>query len=321
MKTIFCNRTYKGEMLDFLCSIIPEGFNLTSAIVGSSREECLEKIRDADYLFATHELHVDAELLNAAPKLKMVQRLGVGMDSVNLEAIKNRGIPLYINRGVNSRSVAELTVLLIMALARKLLMLDTTMRANEWNRDYPSRRELYGQTVGLIGFGNIASLVAERIIPFGVKILYHDIYRLSPEKEKKYNATYCEVDELLKESDIVSMHCMMDDKNCGMMNKEAFAKMKKGALLVNTSRGGLVNEKDLAEAILSGKLGGAALDVFNVEPLPQDSILRGLPNVILTPHAGSGTLESAKRMLSEGINNIIKFDAGDLDAIADRRIV
>jgi phosphoglycerate dehydrogenase-like enzyme len=129
------------------------------------------------------------------------------------------------------------------------------------------------------------------------------------------------LDDLLAESDIVSLHAMMTDENHGMMNKDLFKKMKDGAKFINTSRGGLVNEEDFAEAIRSGKLSGAALDVFCVEPLPHDSPLRDLPNVILTPHAGGVTRESFQRILSDAFGNIEKFDKGDLDAIASRRIL
>lgn len=280
----------------------------------------MKKVGDADYLYAGHSVRVDAPLLDAGAKLKMVQRFGVGMDSVDEDAMKKRGVPLYVNRGINARSVAELTVLLMLGLVRKLPMLDAGMHAGEWNLDSISRREIHGQTIGMIGFGHIGSLVAERLRPFGAEILYWQPVRGSDEDEKKYNVSYRELDELLKTSDIVSLHCMMTEQNRGMMNKETFAKMKDGAMLLNTSRGALVNEQDFAEAIKSGKLGGAALDVFCTEPLPSDSPLRDLPNVILTPHAGGVTRESFQRILSEAFFNIQKFDEGDFEAIASRRI-
>ena len=319
MKTIFFTNPYEGKMLDIVRGLVPEGLKLVLAENGS-QEECVEKVRDADYLFAGHSVRVDTTLLDSASKLKMVQRFGVGVDSVDEEAMKKRGIPLYVNRGVNARSVAELAVLLMLALVRQFPVLYTGMCANEWNVESISRHEIHGQTVGMIGFGNIASMVAEMLHPFGVKLLYWDVQKWPDEKEMKYNVTYRELDDLLRESDIVSLHCMMSDQNYGMMNKETFAKMKDGAKLVNTSRGGLVNEKDFVEAIRSGKLSGGALDVFCIEPLPHDSLLRGLPNVILTPHAGGVTRESFQRILSEAFNNIKKFDEGDFAAIADRRI-
>jgi glycerate dehydrogenase len=157
--------------------------------------------------------------------------------------------------------------------------------------------------------------------PFGVNVLYWKPHKLSDTDEAKYNVSYRNLDELLNESDIISLHCMMNDQNRGMMNKEMFAKMKDGAKLINTSRGTLVNEKDFVDAIHSGKLSGAALDVFCFEPLPDDSPLRDLPNVILTPHAGGVTRESFQRIMSEAFGNIKKFDDGDFDAIAERRIV
>ena len=326
MRTIFFTNHYeKGEMLDITLSLVPEGFDLIMAGKEEAREECMEMVRDADYLFAGHTAMVDADILDAGKKLKMVQRFGVGLDSVDMEAMKQRGIPLYVNRGVNARSVAELTVLLTLGMLRQLPKVSVNLRANIW--DGPSvsgisRRELHGQTFGMIGFGKIGSLVAELLRPFGVNLIYTDPRRLSAEDEVKYNVGYRELDDLLKESDIVSLHCMMDEQNRGFMNKEAFAKMKDGARFINTSRGGLVNDVDFADAILSGKLGGAAIDAYEIEPLPADSILLTLPNnVILTPHIGGVTRESFQRIISEAFYNIKKFDEGDLNAIAERRIL
>ena len=321
MRTIFFTNPYDGEMLDIVNSFAPKGLKLVLAENGS-QEECMEKIRDADYLFAGHSVRVDAALLAAAPKLRMVQRFGVGMDSVDEEAMKKRSIPLYVNRGVNARSVAELTVLLMLALVRHLPVLIDDMRAHKWNIEGISRREIHGQMIGMIGFGHIGTLIAGMLRPFGVKMRYWQPERWPSEIESKNeDVVFRELDDLLAESDIVSLHCMMNEENRGMVNREFLAKMKDGAKLVNTSRGGLVNEADFAEAIRSGKLSGGALDVFNVEPLPEDSPLRDLPGVILTPHAGGVTRESFQRILSLAFGNIEKFDEGDFDAIADRRIL
>ena len=319
MKTIFFTNPYDGKMLDIVRDLAPKGLKLVLA-EKESQEECMEKIRDADYLFAGHAVRVDGALLDAGKKLKMVQRFGVGMDSVNEEALKERGIPLYVNRGVNARSVAELAVMLMLSLVRDMPMLNAGVHAHEWNTDGISRHEIHGQTLGMVGFGNIGTLIAEMLRPFGVKFLYWQPERWPVELEEKHGIAFRELDDLLRESDIISMHCMMTDENRGMANKEFFAKMKDGAKFVNTSRGGLVNEVDFAEAVRSGKLSGAALDVFCVEPLPDDSPLRDLPNVLLTPHAGGVTYESFRRILSEAFNNIEKFDQGDLDAIASRKI-
>jgi phosphoglycerate dehydrogenase-like enzyme len=281
----------------------------------------MAKIPNADYLFAGHSVRVDAPLLAAGKKLKMVQRFGVGTDSVDQEAMKKYGIPLYINRGVNARSVAELVVLLMLALVRQLPMLDAGMRAHEWNTEGVNRHLIQGKTIGMIGFGNVAAQVGELLRPFGVKLLYWQPEKWSDEEEAKNHIVFRELDDLLKESDIVSLHCMMTEENRGMFNRELFAKMKDGAKLINTSRGGLIDENDFAEAIKSGKLSGGALDVFCVEPLPDDSPLRDLPNVILTPHAGGVTYESYLKIITEAFHNIKKFDEGDFDAIADRRIL
>jgi phosphoglycerate dehydrogenase-like enzyme len=307
-------------MLEIVRSLAPEGLNLMMAENGS-QEECMAKIPDADYLFAGHSVQVDAPLLAAGKKLKMVQRFGVGTDSVDQEAMKKYGIPLYINQGVNARSVAELTVLLMLASVRQLLVLDAGMRAREWDTEGINRHLIHGKTVGMIGFGHVGAMVGELLRPFEVKLLYWQPEKWPDEEDAKHNVVFRELDDLLKDSDIVSVHCMMTEENRGMFNKELFAKMKDGAKLINTSRGGLINENDFAEAIKSGKLSGGALDVFSIEPLPDDSPLRDLPNVILTPHAGGVTYESYLKIITEAFNNIKKFDEGNLDAIADRKIL
>ena len=320
MKKIFLTNHYEGEMLKIVRSLVPEGMELVMAETGS-QEECMEKVKDADYLFAGHSMRVDGPLLDAGKKLKMVQRFGVGMDTVDVDELKAHNVPLYVNRGVNARSVAELAVMLMLALVRHVTWLNEGVHNKEWDTNGITRHEIYGQTVGMIGFGHIGSLVAGMLKPFGVKVIYWQPWRLTAEEEEKMGATFCELDELLATSDIVSMHCMLNDETRGMANREMFAKMKDGAKFLNTARGGLVNEADFAEAIKSGKLSGAALDVFCTEPLPDDSPLRDLPNVILTPHAGGVTWESFQRIMGEAFGNIKKFDDGDFDAIADRRIV
>lgn len=319
VKSIFVTHPFKEKMFDIVRSHVPEGLSVVVAET-DAQEECIEKIRDADYLLAGHAVRVDAALLDAGNKLKMVQRLGVGLDNVDRAAMIKRGIPLYVNRGVNSRSVAELTLTLMLGLLRRLPMLDAGIRVFDWDRNECSRHEIHGKTIGLIGFGSIGSLVSEMLRPFGVKILYFKPNRLPEEDEAKYDVSYRRLDDLLGESDIISLHCMMNDENRGMMNRETFAKMRDGAWLINTSRGALINDSDFADAILSGKLSGAALDVFCVEPLPDDSLLRSLPNVILTPHAGV-TQEAFMRIITEGMGNIGKFDRGELEAIAERRLV
>jgi len=324
-KIFFTNHYKKGEMRDIVLSLVPEGFELIMAGIDESQEEYMQIIAEVDYLFAGHTVKVDAAALDVGKKLKMVQRFGVGLDSVDMEAMKQRGIPLYVNRGVNARSVAELTILLTLGMLRQVPRVSVKLRENVWEGPGVSgitRRELHGQTFGIIGFGKIGRLVAQRLAPFGARIIYTDPYRASAEDEKEYGVSYRELDDLLKEADIISLHCMMNEKNRGFMNKEAFAKMKDGARLINTSRGGLINDSDFADAILNGKLSSAALDAYEIEPLPADSIFLTLPdNVILTPHIGGVTRESFQSIISEAFYNIKKFEEGDLEAIAERRIV
>lgn len=320
MKTIFFSNNYEGEMLDIVKSFAPEGIRLEISETGT-QEECLERVRDAEYLFAGHTVRVNAEMLAAGKKLEMVQRFGVGLDTVDMNRMKELGIPLYVNRGVNSRSVAELTVLLMLALVRRLPFLDNGVHAGEWDVESVRRREIGALTVGMVGYGNIGGLVREMLRPFGTKILYWKPNRFTAAEEAEKGIEYRAFDDLLAEADIVSMHCMLNQDNKFMMNREAFGKMKDGAMFVNTSRGDLVCEDAFEEAIRSGKLSGAALDVFHCEPLEPESRLRDLPNVILTPHAGGVTRDSFTRILSMAFSNIAAFDRGDLQSIEHCRIV
>lgn len=320
MRTIFFSNAYSAEMRQIVYELAPKGLRLLLSESGT-QEETLERIGEADYFFAGRNAKVDEELLQRGGKLKMVQRFGAGLNSIDLNAMKCHQLPLYVNRGINASGVAELTVLFMLALSRRLLPLDAQMRRGIWNENSFERHSLSAYTVGLIGYGEIGKRVREMLHPFGPKVVYWKRSRLQPEEETALMVEYLPLEELLACSNIVSLHCMLDDGNRFMINSQRLEEMKDGAYLINTARGKLVEERALIKALQTGKLGGAALDVFDHEPIELGNPLLTMPNVILTPHAGGVTKESFSQILRAAFYNIEQFDLDNLHSIEHCRII
>ena len=283
---------------------------------------CLaESIVDADYLLAGGRVQIDENALQHAAKLKMIQRSGVGLDSIDLEALKRHGIPLYVNKGVNAQSVAEHALLLILACLRRLTEIHNNTLAGIWKKQEQGVRtfELHGKTVGLVGMGSIARKVARLLKPFCVRILYFDPFRADEKTERELSVEYTDFNTLLTESDIISLHCPMTEGNSGMINSNTLRLMKRGAILVNTARGGLVDSAALHAALQEGRLSFAGLDVHETEPLPAEYPLKSSPNVILTPHIAGVTADSFHAMMAEAMRNIEWFDLGRLSEIEQAR--
>ena len=313
MKTILLTNRYTGLPLEIVKGTVPENYQI--AMLGEQTEECLaESVGEADYILAGGRLRIGENILCNALKLKMIQRSGVGLDSIDLEALKRRGIPLYVNQGINSQSVAEHALLLILACLRHLPVIHRNTVAGVWKKQEQGVQtsELHGKTVGLIGMGNIARKLVGLLNAFGVNVLYYDPFRLDTKAERELGIEFMELDKLLSESDIVSLHCPLTDANRGLINAESIAKMKRGAIMVNTARGGLVDSRALCEALDSGRLAFAGLDVHETEPIAADYPLKSLPNVILTPHIAGVTSDSFRCMMSEAMRNIALFDQGRL---------
>lgn len=255
-----------------------------------------KEIRGSRALMVRNQTPVTAELLACAPELLVVGRAGVGLDNIDVEAAGCAGIVIASTPDQNAISAAELTMGLILALARMFSAADRDTRQGNWNRQKFVGLELYGKTLGIVGAGKIGFLTARRALAFGMKILAYDPY-LSPDNVllSDLHAELVSLDELLSNSDVVSCHLPATPETNALMNSARFAKMKPGALFVNTSRGTVVAEPDLVAAIKSGALGGAALDVRATEP-PVPGELEALPNVILTPHIAAFTHEAQDRV-------------------------
>ena len=236
---------------------------------------------------------IDASVIAAADRLKLIARYGVGVDRVDLEAATRRGIAVSNTPGANSAAVAELTIGLMLALARQICMANRAVREGRWPRI--AGVGLGGKTVGLVGFGAIGRETARRLAAFGCRVLVADPY-VSPEAVIACGAGPAALDELLPSSDVVCLHAAATPETTGMVNASFLGRMKPGAFLVNTARGELIDEAALAQAIESGQLRGAALDCFRGEPPPTDHPLLRLPQVIVTPHTGAHTDDAVNAM-------------------------
>src|SRR5206468_5465913 len=260
-----------------------------------SEAELLPLVRDAVAMVVRSETKVTRKVIDAALRLRVIGRAGVGVDNVDVESATQRGIVVMNTPGGNTISTAELTFAMLMALARKIPQAHASMKAGQWNRKEFQGVELYNKTLGVLGMGRIGSEVARRAIAFGMRVLVCDPY-LSLSRAKALQVELVELDELYARADFITVHMPMSDETNGMINAAAFAKMKKGVRVLNCARGGIVNEKDLYDAITAGKVAGAALDVYEVEPLPKEFPLRSLPQVIMTPHLGASTEEAQENV-------------------------
>ena len=316
MKKILLTNHYSGTPLDIVKSALPVDFSFS--MLEEPTAGCLtESIIDADYLLAGGRVRIDENALQHAVKLKMIQRSGVGLDSIDLEALRRHEIPLYVNQGVNSQSVAEHALLLMLACLRRLTEIHHNTIAGIWKKQEQGVRtfELHGKTVGLVGMGSIAQKVARLLKPFGVRVLYFDPFRPDEKTERELAVEYTDIETLLDKSDVVSLHCPLTDGNRHLIDAKTISRMKHGAILVNTARGGLVDSAALHAALQDGQLSFAALDVHETEPIPADYPLKSLPNVILTPHVAGITADSFRAMMTEAMRNIELFDKGQLAEI------
>lgn len=268
--------------------LLDAGFELICNDTGRKldRDEQKAMIKDAFAVIAGTESY-DDDMLSAAPKLKLIVRFGVGTDNFDLAAMKRRGIAVGVIS--NNNSVAEFTMALILGVLKNLRLFDDAVRQGKWSRF--TMHELKDKTVGIVGFGRIGRRLAQLLRGFDVKILAYDPY-MNDEAAAQLNVTPASLDVLLAESDVVSLHLPSTPQTHHLINRETIAKMKNSAYLVNTSRGVLIDEAALKEALEAGKLAGAALDVFEREPITKDLPLNELDNILLAPHVAALSVET-----------------------------
>lgn len=272
-----------------------------------------EEIRDADAIILALEL-IDEHVLKYFPKLRIIARYGVGYDTVDVEACTRRGIYVTHTPGILSHAVAELTMGLMLCLSRRLIQADNYVR-REWakpkNQIFPMGMDLCGKTLGIIGLGRIGYEVAVRAKAFNMKIIYNDVER-KYEAEKVLKAQYADLETLLRDSDFVSIHVPLTPKTRRLIGEMELKLMKRTAYIINTSRGPVIDEEALCRALKEGWIAGAGLDVFNKEPLPSNSPLIDMENVVLVPHIGTYTRETRRAMALMCIENVRAALSGEV---------
>ena len=253
-----------------------------------TREALLAAVPEADALVIRSAHKIDAEVLHAAPKLKIIARAGVGVDNVDIPLATELGIVVVNTPDGNTISTAEHTFGLMLALARHIPQAHASMNVGKWDRKSFSGVELRGKTLGVVGFGRIGRAVAKRALAFEMTVIAHDPY-LTTDLAADLGVKLVSLDELFHTSDFITLHAMLTAENHEMINRESLARMKRGVRIIDAARGALINEADLAEALQSGQVAGAALDVYAEEPPKPDNPLLHLPNVVHTPHLAAST--------------------------------
>lgn len=323
MPKILHTARYTGLPLEILQKACPKEFTVKT-LDELSQQQLVKEAVDADYLLVSGRLVINGEVLDAAKNLKMIQRTGVGTDMLDKEEIQRRGIPVYVNAGVNSRSVAEHTLMLILATLKRLPQINAQLHNGVWKKQLSgvSTNELYGKTVGIVGMGHVGRLVASMLRPFEANVIYTDIVRQPEEVERELDITYCDSFEtLLPLADVLTLHCPMVSENLEAINARTLALMKPGAIIINTARGKLINPDALYDAVTSGHIRAAALDTHYEEPIKEGYRLAELENVILTPHIGGLSYEAFEAMMVGAMENIEAFEMGKLSEIEGKRIL
>jgi D-3-phosphoglycerate dehydrogenase len=312
--------TWSPAVRDEVRRVAPPAFDLVFAeSYDAAHQHTL--VADADGVVPGFA-KVDAALVQAAPRLRMVQKWGIGIDAIDLDVLRRRGIALAIAAGSNAKPVAELTVALMLAVYRRIPYCDQAMRQGRWPT--PEMRQtcfqIGGKTVGLIGFGAIGRMVAQRLAGFDAHIVYFDPQRVDAATQDRLRATPLALDDLLATSDIVSLHLPLAPATSHLIDAGTITRMKDGAVLINTARGGLIDEAALADALRSGKLRGAGLDAFAHEPPPLDHpLLAPDLNVVVTPHVGGGVFDNVAPVAQHVFGNLQRFLRGE--ALPDADVV
>src|SRR5512133_1894063 len=259
--------------------------------VGLQPAALARALGDAEGLLIRSATRVTAELLEAAPRLRVIGRAGVGVDNVDLEAATRRGVLVVNTPGGSSVAVAELALGLLLAVVRPVVTATVRLRAGRWETRRFQGRELAGKTLGVVGVGNVGSALVTRAQAMGMKVVAYDPF-IAPDAAARIGARLVELDALWGAADVISLHVPLTEQTRNLVDRGVLARMRKGAILLNCARGGLVDELALAEALRSGHLGGAAFDVFAEEPPAADHPLLGLDNFVCTPHLGASTEEA-----------------------------
>jgi len=288
----------------------PSGYDVVTVAAGS--QEFRKELADAEYLVGFVDGHINEALYTTAPKLKLIQLLSAGYDRADLNAARKAGIPISNNGGANSTAVSEHAVLLMLAVSRRLIQQHANVAAGRWRgNNTPKVYELKDKTLGIVGLGTIGKKTARLALGFGMRVHYYDIERLSEDAEQSFGVRFRLLRELLRTSDLISVHTPLNKSTHHLIGAEELALLKPEAIVVNTARGPVIDEKALYQALSTGKIAGAGLDVFDQEPPPTDNPLFSLDNVVLTAHLAGPTQDSFITRLRNGYDNVQRVARGD----------
>jgi phosphoglycerate dehydrogenase-like enzyme len=298
-------------IMDLALDMVPSGFEVT--VVERESPEFPKAVADAEYFIGFARGGFGPELYKMAPKLRLIQLISAGYDRLDVEAARAAGVPVANNGGANSVAVAEHTVMLMLAVYRCLAWMHNNVTAGKWrigdlgqNLTY----ELEGKTVGIVGLGRIGKKVVRRLQGFDVRVLYHDVVRLTEDQEDALGVRFALLPELLRAADVVSLHVPLNAATRHMMSAREFAAMKDSAALVNTCRGPVVDEDALYKALTTGQIAAAGLDVMAQEPPRPDHPLFKLDNVIITPHMAGPTWDNWLKAFRNAFDNVQRVAAG-----------
>jgi len=297
--------SFNADMQNKIRTLAGDGLNLVFP-KDSSPESLAEILCDAEAV-VVRSIKFRTEWFEMMPKLKIIHQWGTGTDGIPVADALKRGIIVARSPGRNAPSVADLTIGLMLACRRRICVADSRIRQGEWLEPnlYDIGRDLCGSHIGLVGFGAIGQLVARRLGGFDCTISY-----TNQKGEIDHPARYLPLDELVASADIISLHLPLTPENRNLFDRKRLAAMAQGAVIINTSRGGLIDEDALCDALRSGHLASAGLDVFSAEPLPDDATIRNAPNTVLTTHCGGGTADNLARLVTHWAENISRFASG-----------
>ena len=299
-----------GDTLSMVDDIAPSGYEIVKVAPGSP--QCTEALKSADYLVGFVDMLVKDALYAGAPKLKLIQLLSAGYDRADLAAARKAKVPISNNGGANSVAVSEHALLLMLAVSRKLIQQHANVTGGRWRgNSVPKVNELRSKTLGIIGLGTIGKKTARLAQAFGVIVHYYDVARLTEAEEDALGVRFRLLPEILSKSDIISLHVPLNDTTHHLLGAAEIARLKPTALIINTSRGPVIDEKAMHAALAAGKIGGAGLDVFDEEPPPANNPLFTLDNVVLTAHLAGPTWESNEARLRNGFDNVQRVARGE----------
>ena len=302
----------RQPIVDAIVSYTPDGFETVAVDESMPEQQREEAVAEADFLIV-HATTLSDRLLRAAGKMRLLQLLAAGYDWVNLELLRELEVPCANNGGANSWAVSDHAVLLMLALYRRLRPAEQSTRDGRWKEpiDGLNTFEMAGKVVGILGMGNIGRQVARRVQAFDARVQYYDKFPMSPETERELRLERVELDELFRSSDIVSCHTPLTRETRQTVSRERIAMMKPTSVLINTSRGPVVDEQALIEALSEKRIAGAGLDVFEQEPVDPENPLLKMDNVVATPHSAGTTWDTWFRRAEFAYANIERVSRGE----------